>query len=368
MNISFKIIGIILIAVLFSSCEKTIDFKGDEIEPKIVVNGLLVAGTKVSANIFQSRSLLSEKGYFESLKDAKADLYVDGEFVETLKYESKIDTFRKRLDHNLSENIPYENGIYTSETLVEPGRTYKLEVSREGVNSVNCETTVPEPVEIISVDTLTEVVEKDWGTTQFFTILMKFKDPGDRKNYYRVQVNNERGSALNYYYSDQIVYTDTILVSKGQGIGFYLNDPIFKNSESEANDIVLGAPDNQYAIFDDSQISGREYTLKAQFSNYISNVSDIEHGDFLIQQPILYSITKDYFDYLNTVNYHFWFQDDYFSEPVPVYTNVNGGLGIWSSAGVSQYSITIGNYPMPGKTYVDADEYYQYGAGGYSPY
>lgn len=340
--------------------------------PKIVVNGLLTAGTKISANIFQSRSLLSGKGYFESLPNAQADLYVDGAFVETLKYEGKIDTFYKHLDYNVLEKIPYENGFYSSEIIAEPGKTYKLEVSCPGMNPVNCETTVPEPVEILSVDTITQAVEQEWGTLQFFNIKIKFKDPGNRKNYYRFQMNNLNGFVLTHQNNNNIVYTDTVVIRKEQGIGYYTDDPIFKNSDSEANDIVMGTPDNRYAIFDDSQISGQEHTLKIYFSSYPFDLYGAEYGNFLIQQLILYSIPKEYFDYLNTANYHFWFEDDYFSEPVPVYSNVNGGLGIWSAVSISQHNITKGTYPMPGKSYIDYDEYrqsqYQYGGGGYYTY
>lgn len=366
-------ITILLITVLFGSCTKTINFNSDQLEAKIVVNSLLIANSKITTSITKSQNLLLTNDFFEPLKNAKADLYVNDQFAETLKFESKTDTFIKQLNYGVVEKIPYDKGVFISETTAEAGKTYRLEVSCDGMDNVSCETTVPYKVEITSVDTSSEAIDDEWSDYRYKLLQVKFKDPRDISNYYRVQLDNTRGSAVTYFQEkdDQYIFSDTILIANSYGSYFNMADPIFKTSENEANDIIMGTPNNRYAIFDDSQISGKEYNITIQeYNNWKQTPEDSVSGNFVIQKITLYSINKDYFDYLNTANYHFYFDEDYFSEPVPVYSNVIGGLGIWGSANTSQFSIIQGVYPMPGKTYMPHEDYYKnqydgYG-GGYS--
>uniref|UniRef100_UPI0032174DED DUF4249 domain-containing protein n=1 Tax=uncultured Draconibacterium sp. TaxID=1573823 RepID=UPI0032174DED len=364
-----KLFSIILpLAILFCSCEKTIDFNSDQVKPKIVVNALLTQGTKVSVSITKSKSLLSDKDYFEVLANAKADLYVNDEFVETLEFESRADTLEKHYHYGAITKTPVDKGVYTSETEVEAGKTYRLEVACDGMDNVSCETTVPMPVEIISVDTVTVVADENEYYGKYLAYRLKFKDPEDMSNYYRFQMDYTRGTVLTRYADEQYVNTDTVVLYESYYYGYQLDDPIFENSENEANDIVMGTPENQYAIFTDKKINGKEYTLSSQLFNYSNSYSEEQApGNFMTYRLTLYSINKDYFDYLNTVNYQSWYSDDYFSEPVPVYSNVEGGLGIWSSAGISQYNLTEGDYPVSGKIYISQEDLNQnWGGYGYN--
>ncbi len=47
-----------------------------------------------------------------------------------------------------------------------------------------------------------------------------------------------------------------------------------------------------------------------------------------------------------------------FAEPVPVYSNVKGGMGIFGSVAGSSVTSVLGEYPMDGKTYVDQPDYW----------
>ncbi len=362
----------IFVAILFFSCEKTIDFDGDTINPKIVVNGILTPETKVSASILKSRSQLSEDIFFESLTNAKADLYVDGTLVETLKYEGRIDTSRVHLPYDVVKETPYNRGIYMGETTVEAGKTYRLEISCDGFDAVSCETTVPTPVAFSEEDTSRLEVEQDWGITGLFSVSIGFKDPTNIDNYYRISSSTLSGSELSYYQGSEIVISpDTILTYYDYPGYVDPSDPIFYESNNEANDIVMGTPSNQFAIFSDGQIRGQEHTLKINFNYNLTNEGNAS-GRFSTRTIIFYSLSKEYFEYLNTVNYHFWYAEDYFSEPVPVYSNVIGGMGIWGSESYYKYEVTTGEHPMEGKIYIDRHEYYNsnngYGGGYGSPY
>lgn len=361
------IIALLFVAILFCNCEKTIDFEGKNMEPKIVVNGVLSPNQIISATISTSRSLLSEKKYFESLENATADLYVDDVFVETLNYEGRIDTVVEYLQYDVIRKNPYNKGSYVGHTIAETGKTYRLEVSSANLKSVSCETTIPFPVEIIALDTFKEIYTSEYGTHEILHTTMRFKDPENKVNYYRVQLDVTQGNVLTHYNNNNeyVEIPDTILVQNSYGNGVDNSDPIYKASENEANDIVMGAPTNSYSIFDDSQINGNEYELKTRLSSHTMDEELMAKGNFIKRKLKLFSLSKTYFDYLNTCNYHYWYSDDYFSEPVPVYSNVKGGMGIWGSSSSSEFIIGQGTYPMPGKTYVDVDDYYQNSYGGY---
>jgi hypothetical protein len=364
----------IAFASLFYSCEKTIDFEGDNMDPKIVVSGNLIEGYPVRAQVYKSRSLLADEEFYSSLTNAEVKLYENDVYVETLEYAGRVDTFRKQLPYDVFKEYVFTIGSYSAKTVAKVGKTYRLDVTCDGFEPVTCKTTLPEPVEIIKVDTVTETIESANGPMKFSWIYIYFHDPAGTKNYYMLQSEKNTGRVLNY--NDQFsgrpfIPSDTILVRHEGYTGIQLSDPIFNNN-SQAEDIVLGSPNNQFGIFTDAKIDGKDYKLGITYNNYWgggynpyqgggygNDMGDgTEYGNFSSFNIKLVSITKEYYDYLNTANYHFWFSDDPFSEPVPVASNVSGGMGVWTASSVSEIKLVNGTYPMPGKTYINEYEYY----------
>jgi hypothetical protein len=345
-------------------------------EPKIVVNGNLMAGYPIRAAIYKSRSLLSDEEFYNSLPNAEVKLYENDIYVETLEYAGRVDTFRKQLPYDVVKEYIFTNGAYSAKTVAKVGKTYKLEISCDGFEPVTCETTIPAPVEITKVDTITEVHDFGNGQVKNLWIYIYFHDPAGTNNYYMLQSEKTTGRVLNYY--DQFsgktfVPSDTILVRQEGYTGIQLADPVFNNNNN-ADDVVMGSPENRFAIFSDSQIDGKDYKLSlvyndpyyggGYYSPYQNDGSNnnsgdgTEYGNFSTLKIQLVSITKQYYDYLNSANYHFWFTDDPFSEPVPVASNVIGGMGSWGASSSSEIKLVNGTYPMPGKTYINEYEYY----------
>lgn len=365
----------IALATLFYSCEKTIDFKGDYMESKLVVNGNLMAGNKIWAGIYKSRSFLSEEEFYHSLPNAEVKLYENGVYVETLEYKGSLDTLRKQLPYDVVKEYVYNRGSYFGRTIAQAGKSYRLEVTCNGFETVTCETTIPAPVEITKIDTFTEIIVKDYGVLKYNWINIHFHDPVETQNYYMLQSDRTTGFVLNHNYSnveEPFVPSDTILVRNDSYTGIQFFDPVFNNN-NQAEDVIMGSPNNQYGIFNDSKIDGKDYKLSlVNYNLYESggynpyqsdgnenNSNDgFEYGNFNLLNIKLVSITKEYYNYLNTANYHFWFSDDPFSEPVSVASNVNGGMGIWAASGASEVKVVQGIYPMPGKTYINEYDYY----------
>lgn len=350
-----------LCAVLFSSCEKTIDFKGNDIAPMIVVNGLVVPGKPIEVSVTKSQSFLADSYLFETLTDAKVDLYIDDEFAETLNLEEVEGS--EIFSHYYPDYVEY---AFRGETIAENGKTYRLEIAREGLQSVNCETTVPDAVDLLAVDTLTEIIPVDYGTQKLWAIKIKFGDNAETDNFYRIQINEINGLNKNYYQAEK-EYSDTVFMWEQLALNLDLFDPVFGNKTDEADEIVTGTPDNKYALFDDTQINGKEYTVKVRLS-YNYNVYrpyplDEDSGNFLERKIVLYALSPEYYEYLKSATNHFYYADDYFSEPVPVYSNVRGGMGIFAALDSASYSVISGIYPMEGKVYMENDNTGGYGYG-----
>ncbi|KJF42985.1 DUF4249 domain-containing protein [Draconibacterium sediminis] len=347
-----------LFSVLFlflASCEKEIEFKGDEIKPILVVNGLVVSGDTVTVKLLQSRSKLEDSFANVVVANAKVDLYVDDEFAETLKPVKEM---------VYGSETPVMIGKYTSSVIGEAGKSYRLEIVADGFSPVSCETTVPEAIEISAWDTTTALNTNGYGYSGRTEFSIEFDDNGQQHNYYRLQSKSIEGQELLRYMPDgMIIHSDTILIRQQYEWVEILN-PQLNEAINEADELITGTPTNQYAIFNDDSFNGKKMKLRFElgYSSYSYGYSNYDNNaSFKIRDICLYSISEEYYEYLNTANLHFWLDDDFFSEPVQVFSNIKGGVGIWASASCSSFSLQEGNYPMDDKVYIEADYGYGYG-------
>lgn len=366
MKKSFIIILPVFFLMLWS-CEQTIEFEDNETNPMIVVNGKLQPGDTVCVSIKKSNSVLESSNYFESLPDATVKLYVDGVFREELTYLPRIDTFIENMNYDFTKIHEYQNGEYVSKNLVvQTGSTYRLEVSNDGYPSATCETTVPLPVEIESLSVKYEAIEDDYGSFSYIIRnVMSFTDPGAKNNYYNLRVEGGGGYDKNskkysYYFNsytydnDGFTPSDTILLNLGQGVYINSSDPLFDNNETgNIFDMEYGYS----TIFNDELINGKHYSLV--FDIYIWTELYIEYGEFYTTTALLDNLSPELYLYMVSVEKQYMVEDNPFAEPVPVYSNVEGGLGIFGSMAISSFEATVGEYPVDGKYYIPFKEYYE---------
>lgn len=362
-----KIFAVTAFIFLLFSCEKTIEFKKSEIAPMMVVNGELHPGDSLRIQIKKSRNVLEGNYYYESLPDASVKLFEDGAFVEELRYVVRMDTFIEYLNYDMEVIHEYPNGYYLSaNVLVQSGSTYRLEVAREGYESVSCETMVPFPVSINSLSIACENAKDEYsdGTINIKTSL-NFSEPAAEKNYYNIITwslmgydKNIPGSSYYYgydygYTNDSITPSDTILITRQHMTHFRSSDPVF---DVESADIL-----DTYSFlttqFTDELINGKEYTLTLIFDSFRKIYT--EYGEFYTLTFYLENLSPEFYRYSISKNQQNGARDNPFAEPVPVYSNVEGGLGIFGSSAASSFSATIGEYPMEGKTYIPEEEFYR---------
>ena len=380
-------VALLLAVVLAFSCEKTVEFKSDEIEPKIVVNAVFYAGSRHKhVKVEKSRSILNDKSYFEALPGANVRLYEDGKFITEMNYISRIDTFIDYLNYGVVKKYPYEHGIYSDTSLVvKPGSTYRLEVTHDGFDPVYCETTVPVPVELGEMTISKEKIPKQ-HYENYFRIKLKLPiyDAENEDNYYQMRVGKEQGyeaalkmfGGYNYsgpgsvyyggggYYGggygrspaidiDSVIPSDTIIQEVSYNWMVYSYDPVLS---PDGNTDVLTTESGAVDFFTDELINSGKYDLSFRLETWRDVYTEI--GEYLNMQAYVMHLSPDLYFYSISRQQQSLAKDNPFAEPVPVYSNVVGGIGIFGSMATSIRSAIIGAYPLEDKTYIDKDDYY----------
>jgi hypothetical protein len=337
-----------ILFISFSSCEKTIEFKGETSDPKLVVYSVITEDSIISIYLTASRPVTVFEDKVQRIDNAEVNLYIDGAFAEKLNYKPSLTS------HEL-----YELSQYISESVTpEPGKIYSIEVSVPGYSTVSAQCQLPEIIPILNLDTVTVFIsEYDYSYSSLETKL-RFRDPPGVENYYRLVTR----SKLGIYQGDKsIPYSNENPVRILHSYEYQAastNDPLLVNREDE--NLIGDGIWNEYYIFSDELISGKEYDLSFAFQNYsYDNYGGLDpaYYEFRINNIQLQSISRELYLYLKSTTAHRAVMDDLFSEPVLVYSNVENGIGIFAAYSASNTQIKIGEYPVEGVNY-DTPGYY----------
>lgn len=284
-TMKIKIIFPIIFSVLFfSSCgedffEATVSVDLPEHTPSLAITSEMFAGdSAIAVYVSQSVGILEE---FPSgpIKDAKVELFKNGEAFSTLPY---LELFEgsKFYGLELGEPFSFEEA------------EYELKVSAPSFDPVSSKQIMPKAVEIISAEYDEQgAVNSEGDRVDEFTI--EFQDPPGEDNYYRLQIHVEDGEF-------------------NQGFQLFLEnlEPL---GEAYQNGLYLK----------DSSIDGKKY--KWRVGNY--GQLGISNPKFRIE---LYSITRDQYLFTQSASLSEDNGDNPFAEPVVVHGNIEGGNGIFS--------------------------------------
>lgn len=337
-----------LFAVALTSCEKTIEFKGKVLDPKIVVYSVLNPDSLVRTYLSSSHAVFDEDFSYKQLTGANVSLYRDGVLEEKLAYI-------RPQEYQGVVAVP-ELTQYSSSTLrPRAGSTYRLEVTMPGYQDARTETILPDAVPLLGVDTATVVqTDDEFGYTYTeWEIGVRFRDPPVDHNFYRLIVREEYG----YYVGDKsLPYTnDFPVVISSYDIYVESDDPLLS---PDAESGIFGTDEsNSFSVFSDELIDGKEHVLNFSLG-YNPEPPDTAYHEF--HRIVIYfqSITEDLYSYLRSYSAQWSGGDGVFTEPVIVYSNVEGGLGVFGACTSSKFDFTRGNYPEDGVFYQTDQDYY----------
>lgn len=317
-----------LFALIVTSCETEIEFRGDDTASLLVVNSILSPDSAVKVHVSESKFFLKDDSSFENVNDAIVNLWVNGSLYEQL--------------------LSTGQGFYTGNYIPKAGDIIKITAKNNKFPEVNAESEIVQATPIVSVDTMIHVsdiypIVNGYGNyldtigyskMTEMKISLKFNDPPNQKNYYKIAVK------LNQEYSDGSKYMRNYYFSS--------DDLVFGNT-TEAG-IFDESSYRLYHEFNDDLFDGKNYSLKLNTSfisivydnNPSGGTSDLEPVEIVKNELILelQSISKSYYLYLKTRNAGSSVID-FFSEPVQIYSNIEDGIGILGSYNTSRFKIDM---------------------------
>jgi hypothetical protein len=311
------IYSILLFSLFLVSCdlETVIDLDIPSHEPVLVLNGLLDTDTNAQVVISHSVGAFSD-AIPSFINDANVLLYKNNELigisllpdVENLAYVNYIDD-----SQNVDSLAMY---YYKSDYKPEKNENYRIEVNHSDYPSISAETYIPDDISLYNIDIDTISSEEKIGFT------FSFDDNSSQQNYYRLKLfssckkewENEDGDIEEWNFRG-----DTRFMS---------NDPSFPSEIPFEGYTFEG--DN--VVFTDALFNGQQKTIT------LDVISDLKYADcdtIIIQFS---TFSDDTYSYYNSLGDHSEKGElsIFGGEVIPVYSNVENGLGVLISTNAQQ--------------------------------
>gem|GEM_PF-2971653 len=347
----------VLVLFLLFSCEN--EYEVDMKKEHTVLHGLAFEGE--SPKIILAKTLEVFPDYPFNLQYYSQPFYTDNvEIIVTSENEVYTDFELHQIPIEISEydnnKLSEEINYYSNDAFIpEAGKEYTIEVyeletyptvKRSGF-SLKSTTTIPEELPI----TLKQLPDKintenlqyepnDTSYNQVYNIA--FDDPKDEENFYYLTLstvicnsdfsidtidmdklwNNYTTNSPDYYWLNNLKFYD----SKISGLG----DIDYENNIYEL----------QGFLFSDIDFGGQTKTIEVEIKNYLYGTESFKF--FVVE---LFHVSEEYYNYYLTLHTQGKTQEDIFTEPTQIYSNIDGGLGVFAGASLTTSNIKV--IPMP---------------------
>ncbi len=283
-----KTLAIFLVLVVFSlsACEdfwepRSIVTNLPEHQPVLVINSFINPDSVFEVSVAKSRAFLAPPEY-PFITDATVTIFESGNRVAELFHTS--DGLYRAINHR-----------------PRIGATYELNVSAENFAPVKAMVTIPFPVKI---DSVTVGTATRFGTNT----TLCFQDPPGEDNYYQLLL----------FTIDSFAEMDTVL-----SITYFFSSDAVLRKPDDFEDESYYEDD---AFFDDALFDGDFYDLDITFFDYFP-----PREMFVV----LLTTSESYYNFRKSFDGQSATEDNPFAEPVPVFTNIENGLGVF--AGYSSF-------------------------------
>lgn len=318
-----KMTLLLTIAIGFlTSCEKEIEFTGEQTDPKLVVNSLVEPGRRVEASMGKSCFFLQSPPDMQAPADLQALLYVNGILVGGMT--PFADTVWEL--YGDEDDYTVRSGFY-NDYCAQVGDIIRITASAYGFDDVEGITSpLPKPVEAQATYELT-----DWHSEYIQNFNYEtFEYEDDSMLYIRgTLIMTVALTDPNPGVSD-CFRLSTGLNNKYYGYPCYLscnyNDPVFGGTITEDEFLISDIATQPEGVFTDLLFDGGTYQIKMEA--YFDCQLELDDSTESFRVPFLMEhLTKEYLNYLSTcdqgdVSMQIW------AEPIQTYTNVTNGFGI----------------------------------------
>jgi len=293
---------------------------------KIVINGLITTDSLLNVRISKSYYYNSDLPFFidsDNINNVKVLFYSENGLIDSLvpKY------------HPNDRYFFYQSNYWSKKVFPQAGKEYQIVVKAPGYPNATANIVVPNLVKIENLDTSRFIVPPDpyypYLSNVRFKCMVTFTDPPNDLNYYLIRVS-------------KITYREWWI--ERSDIRIDTQDPLVEQKLSNYDDVYTIA-------FSDKVVNGEKYSLQ-----FIIDADEIgmpfwENSGSFDGKPIafyktvvyfkLYSISKEFYRYIETLNLYNKNYGNPLTDPVAVYSNINNGYGIFGAASVSCDSLVF---------------------------
>ncbi|MCB0594284.1 MAG: DUF4249 domain-containing protein [Phaeodactylibacter sp.] len=293
-------------------CEQPSSLRLEKPDPKLVVVSNFTRDKAVQVFVSKSQSILDEETT-EYVLDATVEIYEDDVYLETLSLVEPM---------HAEAEVPY----YTTRNLVpKVNTTYTIQVDASCCASATAKSRIPNSIDFSSVSISDFTLVESQDTEEFFVnyrVKMSFEDPGEEKNYYHIsllqQINeysfNEGDTAITDSYHLSLVFNPE---ENGNGRVAHINGGLLLE-------------DN---MSNDGEVIDFEIPLNIR----------LKKNEELLGQLFLElrAVTEEYYRYFSDLSLQKESSGSPFAEPVFIYDNIDGGLGVFAGYNSSLDSLYL---------------------------
>lgn len=312
-----QLIHLAILSMLLSvfGCEQPPSFGLETPRPKLVVESNFTLDKAIQVYVSRSQFILEEEEEKEEyVLNATVEIYEDDVYLETLELvEPKS---------GLNE-VPY----YTTRNLVPKVNTiYTIQVEAPCCDPVMANSRIPNSISLLSAS----ISELSVGEGQemenllvTYLVRLSFEDPSEEKNYYHLSLLQQ----VHRYTLNE--GGDTVITNS------QLRSLVFN---PEDNDNGRVAHFRGGLLVEDNAINnGKVISFELPLNIKLKKNEEILGKLFLE----LRAVTEDYYRYFSDLSRQKQSSDSPFSEPVIIYDNIDGGLGIFAGYNSSLDSLYI---------------------------
>lgn len=273
--------------VFLTGCEKELPFTAEVQKSKLALNSLFTSDSVWAVHVSRSLSVL-DSGDLDDVYDATVNITDEaGNPVASLLHQG--------------------DGLYVADSSMPlPGVKYRVTAEAPGFEVVSAIDRIPGAVQIISIDTTT-IFGPQWEDELETEIT--FADPAGFDNFYMVEAE------LRITFENP-QFTETHI----NPLAITCTDP---NIETE------GGFDNtyRYLLMRDPNFDGQTYSLKFKTESFksVEGISASIRINLVSSSEAFFNYRRSYLAYIDS-------NGNPFAQPVQVYSNVDGGFGIFAGA------------------------------------
>jgi hypothetical protein len=308
---TWGMIILLFTALLAGGCRKYLPFEGENKPPRLVLNGQIQADSVFMVDLAHSLGYV-DIGQIRGVENGTVDvLLAGGGHLETLTHIGE--------------------GRYVGSQVPVPGQSYRVEASAGSYPSIFAVDAVPQVVPIAGWTASVAQTDGDMYTS-VVNVSFSINDPGVA-NFYMIEAFNTR-------------HFDVVFIGVHPVTGIGIYDTIFFDIPQRhaiqlaTSDVVLTS--SYDAGIGETKIWGDRFLFSDEMFNGSLRQFHLELNHFMGQGQMelqLTSLSAGLFRYFRTYERYLNTQGDPFSEPVQVFNNIQGGLGIWG--GRSSFNVII---------------------------